>query len=320
MTTQKQVALELIGKHVAEYKALDVHGRYGERLTKAEALVACGNVHHQDGVYLVQGTRPEPYVVNGNCQCEDFTREQCYKGWCKHRLAAKLYQVVLADLEAMRRAGTPHLHYVCEHAALHELCWGRECPEPMNQLCATCAGNLDGVSQNGMSPLELAELAQSWEEEAPVSLPTEAWNAEVRDAGPPLNGNGPMPTGISNTMTAEELAVVAAPVYEPNTSAEYVCQAPGKGKKPAPTKVGMPEAPASLNLKIKLPGGNELMYTARSMQQPGVVGDAELESRLPGIMAMLETVIRVEPADTAWPASWFHRLAGWCRMTTNDRY
>ena len=116
-------------------------------------------------------------------------------------------------------------------------------------------------------------------------------------------------------MTAEELTVIAAPIYEP-------CPTVSKKKSARPMSAGlvMPEAPASLNLKLKV-GQVELMYTARSMKR-GAQGDQELEERLPGILAMLE---RLGLEDTEIPdqsRSWFRRMVGWCKIpgASQERY
>ena len=89
MVTQKQVALELIGKHVEEYGNLDVHHLYSARLDKAQELLIAEKVQRQaDGSYTVQESQTEPYQVNGACTCVDFTMGHAPSGWCKHRLAA----------------------------------------------------------------------------------------------------------------------------------------------------------------------------------------------------------------------------------------
>lgn len=52
----------------------------------------------------------------------------------------------------------------------------------------------------------------------------------------------------------------------------------------------LPEAPASLNIEIPLPGGGRLMYTARG-------ADDTIIQRLPGILAQLEAAVQVETED-----------------------
>ena len=128
------------------------------------------------------------------------------------------------------------------------------------------------------------------------------------------------------------LEVTVAPLvtaqYEPNPNADYVCTSPGKGKKAQQKSaaVGMPEAPASLNLKLRLPGGHELMYTMRSMiAGPG--GDQELMERLPDVLEVLEgfaaeggpvpeSLSAYERATVA-KGSWLRRLAVMSKLTGN---
>ena len=294
MKTQTQVELELIGLHIAAYREKDVNQVYADRLTKAEMLVCDGKVARQkDGHYLVQGSRPEPYIVACQaCTCTDFTLMHAPHGWCKHRLAAKMHASVLVDMDTLRSQGVPHGHYTCEHKSTQELCWQVDCLTPRNLLCQACA-----------LALSRAPEAQ-WQETEDVDEAT--WEAAV--AGPPLNGDGEYP---ASTLSSAELAVIAAPVYEP-------CPTLVKKKATRPLSHGvvMPEAPASFNLKLKV-GQVELMYTARSMKR-GAAGDQELEERLPGILAMLEHLAVASEADAV---SWVRRLVGWCKVpgTSQDR-
>jgi predicted nucleic acid-binding Zn finger protein len=73
---------------IAQIKALH------DRLIKAEALVAEGKVNplvNLSDHYIVEGSQGY-YLVNGTCECADFTnRSDLIKTYCKHRLAALLY-------------------------------------------------------------------------------------------------------------------------------------------------------------------------------------------------------------------------------------
>lgn len=287
MLSQKQVALELIGKHVAAYHDSDIHKVYTDRINKARSLLEEGKVtRHKDGTYAVQGSQETPYHVNATCGCQDFLLHQAPHGWCKHRLACKLYQQVLVDLDSMRHAGIPHLHFSCDHKALLELCWEIECPEPMDQLCSHCTAALDegseerGVCEGTLDPEDCT--------------------------GSPWPHIAEAPVGCASTLTKAELQELAAPPYEcgPKKSAKHNGQ--------RPLTVPMPEAPASLNLKIKLPGGNELMYTARSMRRGGQ-GDDELLARLPRILEALEA-LGAEESTGVW--SRLRRLAHLCRLSS----
>ena len=305
MKTQMQVERELIGLHVAAYREKDVNQVYADRLTKAEHLLEEGHVTRlDDGHYLVQGRRHAPYQVNTACQCEDFLRENAPHGWCKHRLAAKIAAQVRLELEGMRSQDVPHAHYVCVHKGTQELCWEAGCLTPRNLLCQACALALSRAPEAQWQETEDVEPT-------PASMnDMSAWDAAM--ASPPVNGDGIYP---ASTLSPEELATIAAPVYEP-------CPPLAKKKATRPLSHGvvMPEAPASLNLKLKI-GQVELMYTARSMKR-GAAGDQELEERLPGILAMLEQLgPEVVEQGLVPTGSFFRRLVALCKLpgTSQDR-
>ena len=280
MLTQKQVALELIGHHIQAYRDLDVKQVYGERIAKAQALLETGAVTGTpQGTYHVKGSQPDPYLVSLNggtgCTCVDYARAQAPNGWCKHRIAAKVFTQVRDALQEQVRGGIPHLHYACEHKAMQELCWAPQCPAPMDQLCDAC--------------LEDA-LDRSLPDDSEEQLPTEV-------------------TLAPEAMPLEPLQTAQ---YEPNPTPEYVCQAPGKGRKVALKPFPTAEAPASLNLQLTLPGGGKLMYTMRSML-PGAGGDLELQARLPQVLTYLEG-LGLEQATPQ--GSWWKRLLQSCRLSS----
>ena len=297
MTTQKQVALELIGKHIAAYRELDVHNVYGERLTKAQAILEDAKVHRKaDGSYLVESsTGHGNYRVNGQCECEDFVHKQAPNGWCKHRLAAKTYQVVLDDMIALQRAGVPHLHFACEHASRTELCWARGCEEPMDQLCASCLVEMDAqpATEVDVSRTAAEALARSL---APETEWTETEDVDLDPNHPLCDCVGAHDVGCPMLdLPGAALEATVPPLvtaqYEENPQA-YVCAAPGKGKKSAADAkpLPMPEAPASLNIQLNLPRGGKLMYTMRSVLQSHE-GDVELAERLAVVLPQLEAVV-----------------------------
>mgnify|MGYP001604264119 CR=1 FL=1 len=305
MKTQTQVELELIGLHIAAYREKDVNQVYADRLTKAEMLVCDGKVARQkDGHYLVQGSRPEPYIVACQaCTCTDFTLMHAPHGWCKHRLAAKMHASVLVDMDTLRSQGVPHGHYTCEHKSTQELCWQVDCLTPRNLLCQACALALSRAPEAQWQETEDGDLGES----------QATWDEAIGGI-PPLNGEGAYPL---STLSPEQLAVIAAPVYEP-------CPPPAKKKvarQMSSHGVVMPEAPASLNLKLKV-GQVELMYTARSMKR-GAQGDQELEERLPGILAMLEQLgPEVVEQGLVPTGSFFRRLVALCKLpgSSQERY
>lgn len=277
MLSQKQVALDLIGKHVAEYLELDTQQIYKERVLLAQQLLIQQKVQRQpDGTFLIQGSRQKPYKVNSICECVDYTRHAQYgetqgspNGWCKHRIAAKLYMKVLLDLDEQRKAGIPHFHFTCDHKSEMELCWQQSCPEPMDQLCASC---LEAMRQ-------IADIEE-----------------HTNDAQ-----HGPTSPAV--------LAKLAEPPYEKASPQK------SKTRTAQRTQSPLPEAPASLNLKLKLPGGGELMYTMRSMRT-GEAGDVELEARLPGVLDFLEGL----GSETVTPqGSWWRRLLESLRLPSNGQ-
>ena len=290
MKSQKQVAVELIQQHVQAYQAKDIHDVYGERLTKAESLLLEEKVMRiKEGVYHVQGTREEPYLVNGQCECIDFVGGKAPNGWCKHRIAAKLYHKTLEGLLAMKAEGIPHLHLACQHKNVLEMCWQGGCQEPMDQLCEMCLGAMELAAEE--SAVQAEEVA-----------------CQAHDFcmdGPPLNGEGALPAG-KRLLSVEELSALAQPPYEACPEGP-----PCKSKRPPRSSAAMPmpEAPASVNLQLKV-GGVQVMYTARSMKR-GSAGDQELAERLPTIIAMLESM-NVETEQQ--PVGLFQRLVRLCRI------
>ena len=299
MLSQKQVALVLIDKHVEAYAELDVHQVYSERLTKAQALLIDEKVQYiGPNDYHVQSSSstrvPAYYEVNGTCQCQDYARTAPH-GWCKHRIAAKLYSKVLVDLQDLQRRGVPHLHCSCEHKSMMALCWAIACSEPMDQLCGLCTLSLSAAPE------------ARWQE-------TEDMNDDF-DGGESVNGDGLSP---ASGLSATDLAAIAAPPYEPNPTPESICAAPGKSRKIPPKAMPMPEAPASLNLELKV-GTVRVMYTARSME-PGQAGDQELETRLPGIMRMMENLALEDTEVSDQSRSWLKRMLSWGKSSSNDRY
>jgi len=120
------------------------------------------------------------------------------------------------------------------------------------------------------------------------------------------------PDALSQT-PPEILKALAAPPYEeaPTPARPKILRAAQKQGAQSP----MPEAPGSLNLKLKLPGGGELMYTMRSMKR-GPAGDKELAERLPAVLHYLEGL----GSETVTPhGSWWRRLLESLRLPHNGQ-
>ena len=68
------------------------------RLTEAYGLVAqVSPVLGIDNHYVVRNAQGYYLVANGKCTCPDAKyRREVHQGWCKHRLAAALYQDTVA--------------------------------------------------------------------------------------------------------------------------------------------------------------------------------------------------------------------------------
>jgi len=211
MLTQQQVALELIGKHIAAYQARDTAHQYASRLQGAQDLLVAQRVQRlDDGTFLVQGRRRAPYHVSLTCECTDFVRKQAPHNWCKHRIAAKIYLKTLVDLEDLRAQEVPHLHYTCDHAPSQELCWQKDCQESRAQLCDAC----------------LARLEEAHDPETPPTrTPPEVLAAL---AAPPYEERDLCAPGHSHPPTTSH--AVVSPVTEAPASLNLQMTLPGGGK------------------------------------------------------------------------------------------
>jgi len=65
------------------------------RLAKAAWMVRTDGLLQLDENWVVKSDTGHMHVVNGACDCEDYTHNQKnHEGWCKHRLAVYLAQQV----------------------------------------------------------------------------------------------------------------------------------------------------------------------------------------------------------------------------------
>jgi len=314
MMTREQVRLQRLQFHVDTYLAMDAakqQGAYQARIEKAHNLVASGAVTptQRDGYYRVQGSQPEPYHVNGACGCADYQRnvQADLHYWCKHRVACRLYKLVEADLAAM----APHLHhYACGHGA-GVACYQLACPDPQYVVCPTC--ELDPVMQRYVTGINSGTVHLSTgsgcEDGCPACLAERA-ERQAHDAGlvtaddllemaPELLEPDPHETP---SLELPPLTYNLEPPYEPCPSrppqAAQAPQSEGAGVPTAPSPQGLPEAPLSINVKVKMPGNNELMITVR-----GATDDDVLD-RLPHILTRVEAALKGGSEETGW----FRRL------------
>lgn len=260
MLTQRELALATID--AITLACLTKHGEHASwksRFEQAAALVKQNSVRYlpDPANYLVKssdGTREYAVDVTAQlCECADHPPEGLR---CKHRYAVDIYKKALVRVAAVKEQERVHEHqFVCGHQAPMQ-CWDPRCLEPANTQCSACAA--------ASLPLEHtpALAAAQTEGDSPGEAPEEA----------PADPHGYQ-------------ARLEAQLYEYATTREP------SGPVPTPT-VSMPEAPASLNLKLRLPGGHELMYTMRSLQV-GAAGDAELLERLPGLLAQLQAQVEM---------------------------
>jgi hypothetical protein len=266
MLTRDQVRLDRIGYHVDQYRTLDAKNgnKYADRLTRAQHLVESGAVTpSRTGTYLVQGSQSKPYETNGECACQDYQRHapaaalagRAY--WCKHKIAAKLYQAVEADLALMR----PHTHtYRCGHATGHVTCYAGVCPEPAILLCPVCAA---GEAETPAAPPEGDEslmCRQCWTAHGQHRLPCDVGcgchDAEMFTA--------------ADIMTQLDYNRDQYEPYQPDTPQAQT--ATGTSVSPqAPAQTPLPEAPVSLCIKRPLRGGGEMLLTLRGTDETDVL-------------------------------------------------
>jgi hypothetical protein len=276
---------------------LDTRGQreaFGERVIKALNLVLAGAVSgsRETGIYQVQGSGKEPYTVNGACQCQDFQGGAAPEGICKHRLAVWMTRKGEEVVKAQR-----HTHaYTCCGAEGEVLCYQAGCDEKEPVVCARCQEReekeVEGVAHPEVSDVletladdDLQGRHQAQEEAR--ALREEL--APLEDEVSPLNYR----------------ACLDEQMYE-----RYIPE-PAHGE---PEMYGpLPEAPASVYLKLKLPGGHEMSWTMRSMRE-GSQGDEEILARLPMVIEGLQKL--AERSQTR--GRWLQKLATLFQWTRED--
>jgi hypothetical protein len=268
---------------------------YGERVKKAATLALSGAVSQMNTeVYLVQGSAPEPYQVNGACQCIDYRRycegktECAPKGICKHRLAVWLVRKTEAHM-----AKTAHSHlYTCGHAQGRVLCYAEPCEEK-DLRCEACYARAGQDAQVMATPEPEEELVDVTRETQLQEVEEEEEReelAETEEEAPcPLNYTAASEAGMYERYVPE-------PVLEPQ-------EPEGWGP--------LPEAPTSVYLKLRLPGGHELSWTMRSMREGGA-GDQEILARMPVVLEGLQKLAERSQTKGRWLAR-LSTLFAWTR-------
>lgn len=278
MLTRLQLVESMMPDIVAEMKSNpSVEVQYGAKIDRAVHLILTNGVHcdADTGAWTVRSSRQngEPYHVNGGCTCEDSKRDA--HGRCKHRIA-----VAIGKQLVQRFAQQAHLRHrhECEVPGCGTMvaCWEAFCSQEKGPW--NCGR--DHLAYSTAPDKEFVETEDVHEHEDP-----------------------PIEADFSTT-TPEDLALLAAPPYEPNPTAEALyATAKVFVLPPTPERTeetvlsappqllsqGMPEAPCSVNIKIRC-GNNEAMVTLRSMQL-GRAGDQEVAERLRALLPEIESIL-----------------------------
>lgn len=272
MKTREQVTLERIGYHVADYQTQDkAKGKlYGDRIARAAKILTQGGVKRlAQNHYEVQSetSAGKTYEVNGECACPDAAK--AHLGWCKHRIAVRLYRHVEQHLQELVHLGLPQKHhrYDCDlHRDIPIDCWERACGSPQDITCPTCGPR--PVHTDAADPFA-PEPARPQDEDARIALDEDLSDRE-RDEQPATAvlvnpPEDPLPPLILETAQ-----------YEPAPALEQDVIVPL-----------LPEAAASLNIKVRM-DQFELMYTMRGHSDPEVL------ERLPQVLATIERLMHAE--------------------------
>lgn len=258
MLSQRDYAMQLIDHAVSTCKASQMalsspYFARGVEIVRKGGMIA--GVDGQDGLYLVT-SESDPgvkyQVTAQGCTCKSHPPEGIL---CKHQYAVKLAEYVAKRMQATSKRRHEH-HWLCGHGSM--ICWEKSCPEPWHTMCPQCSANSAAEHQSG--PLGCAEDCPACQhDEEEYQARQKALESEVEQAR------------IKARLDAQMYE--AAPALPPVSTVNVHAQP-------------MPEAPASLNLKIRV-GEIEFMYTLRSMKV-GVQADQEITRRLPQVLALLQ--------------------------------
>lgn len=317
MKTKHDVTLDRLVHWLDRYVEADAKkGRLlGERLQRGAKLLRDGAVKRVGPHdYEVQsGTAANiTYAVNGSCSCPD--AKKVWEGWCKHRIAVRLYRWVEADLLELQRNGIPHDYHKwdCDaHRDLDIQCWQQACPDQITVHCEVCAKLAPAVAVAAVEaqPVQEEDIFEQEPETVAEMLakvePDDGWQdfvgetadhddppaTEVVTAVPDCQEIPEEPAGEATSPEppdTEELPplVYTVPQYEPAPVLEVKPEA-------------LPEAAVSLCLSIKIDRDNGITYTMRGHD------DASVLERLPQVLATVERLLHTEDEE----AGFFTRLA-----------
>lgn len=317
MQTKHDVTLERIGYWMDKYVLEDTkHGtRLGERLQRGAKLLRDGAVKRigPSDYEVLSGTAANiTYAVNGHCNCPD--AKKAWEGWCKHRVAVRLYRWVEADLLQLQRDGIPHDYHTwdCQaHGDLDIQCWQRNCTS-ITVVCEVCAKLVPAVAEAeapaqpvqeedifAREPETVAEMLKQVE-------PDDGWQAFV---GETVTAYDEQPrtevvTGLPECADIpDEPAGTADALEPPDTEELPPLVLTTEQYEPAPVILPglapLPEAAVSLCLSIKLDRDNGITYTMRGHD------DASVLARLPEVLATVEHLLHTEDEELGF----FTRLA-----------
>jgi hypothetical protein len=293
MKTQREFVTEVIAAKVASGIEKDMVKKqgFGDRIKKAGEIVLRDGVHpvSYNDFDVASGTDSEKtYHVNGECECQDavnWTKKAkgeavktfAPSGYCKHRLAVELWKHARAAMKELTdKGGNPHTwhRWTCtEHRDLPIVCWHHPCPDPIDVDCPTCTAQHD------------TEVEADREREDSIDITT----GEITET-PFADEETPMMSTIGETIKSVVASLNGhtngASAPEPE-AAPLVPEQYEPAPVLAPKMPAMPEAPVSFYIKFKVENF-ELSYTMRAHT------DAEVIARLPGVLAGLEDVLKIE--------------------------
>ena len=302
MKTKADLIAELTAIQVKDALARDHETKkgYGDRITRAGAIVLAGGVTPLgNGEYEVRSqSQPDKvYICNGSCKCEDAVKgERKLKhgapgGFCKHRMAAVIDRRNREHLKGLVDKLIPHTTHrwnCTEHRDLEITCWQQACGDPADVPCPTC------------------ERAAEAKAAAETSLASEAdgWTAFVGETvdhdGVPASPACPESTYEEAKLEADTEDALEAYVTEAehiaNTEKPIDLNRFQYEESPMPTIIQppLPEAPVSVCLRFKTPGGGEITYTLRGHD------DGEVLARIPVVLAGLEQQLDTGTHKQGW--------------------
>lgn len=322
MQTKDDLIMYVVTAHVVAGQNTDAEKKtgYGDRFVKASKIVLTGGIKATSrGEYDVHsGTDANiMYHVNGTCECQDWKNWVHHerwlkdhqgkdvtsfapKGFCKHRLAVVIWGKVQAKLKWTAEQRIVHAHrWNCTtHRDVPIECWQHACPDAIDIACPTCVNvpaQVEQIITDEGTPTE-TDIVH------PDDQPFDPTTGEILEEQQTMMSTiGETIIGVMSSLhtngqttdpeyvTEEENGPVPTLTGEPEAVAE-IAQPPVIEELPPlaePTRPPMPEAPVSFYIKCKV-DNFELSYTMRAHT------DSEVIARLPGVLAGLENVLKIE--------------------------